>query len=126
MGFILGTIATAITFAIVAHLLPQIDYGGDVVNLVILAVIAGLINGLIKPVVKVLSLPMTMMTLGMFGLVINAGLLLLLAWVASIISIDFTVGGFPPDFGLGTIVAAVIGGIAVSIVGGIVGLVVHD
>jgi len=126
MGFIIGTIATAITFAIVAYVLPQIDYGGNIVNLLILAVIAGLINGLIKPVIKIFSLPLTMMTLGTFGLVINAALLLLLAWVASIINIDFTVGGFPPDFGLPTIVAAFIGGIALSIVGAIVGLVVHD
>ena len=126
MGFIIGTIATAITFAIVAYVLPQIDYGGDIVNLLILAVIAGLINGLIKPVVKIFSLPLTIMTLGTFGLVINAALLLLIAWVASIVNIDFTVGGFPPDFGLSTIVAAVIGAIAMSIVGAIVGLVVHD
>ena len=126
MGFIIGTIATAITFAIVAYVLPQIDYGGNIVNLLILAVIAGLINGLIKPVIKIFSLPLTMMTLGTFGLVINAAILLLLAWVASIINIDFTVGGFPPDIGLSTIVAAFIGGIALSIVGAIVGLVVHD
>ncbi|MBA2700290.1 MAG: hypothetical protein H0U58_01140, partial [Chloroflexi bacterium] len=41
MGFILGTIATAITFAIVAYVLPQIEFGGSILNLLILAVIAG-------------------------------------------------------------------------------------
>jgi putative membrane protein len=126
VSFIINTIATAITFAIVAYILPDIDYGDDLVSLLILAVIAGLVNGFIKPIIKVFSLPLTMATLGLFGVVINAGLLLLIAWLASLVGITFTVGGFPPDFGLSTIVAAVIGGIAISIVGTIVHLVVPE
>jgi putative membrane protein len=125
-GFLIGTAATAITFAIVAYFLPQIKYGDSVVNLIILAVIAGVVNGFIKPVIKIFSLPLTMATLGLFGLVINAVLLLLIAWVASIVDVTFTVGGYPPDFGIDAIVAAFIGGIAISVVGSIVGLVVHD
>ena len=108
MGFIISTIATAITFAIVSYVLPAIDFGGDIVNLLVLAVIAGVVNGLIKPIVKLLSLPLTIMTLGLFGIVINAGLLLLIAWVADLVGITFTVGGFPPDFGLSAIVAALV------------------
>jgi putative membrane protein len=125
-GFIVGTIATAITFAIVAFFLPQIDYGDDVVNLLILSVIAGVINGFIKPIIKLFSLPLTLATFGLFGLVINAGLLLLLAWIADLVGITFVVGGFPPDFSLSAIVAAVIGGIAITIVGALVSKVVHD
>ncbi len=126
MGFIIGTIATAITFAIVAFLLPQIDYGDSIPNLLILAVIAGLVNGFIKPIIKIFSLPLTMMTFGLFGLVINAALLLLIAVIADGVGIDFSVGGFPPDFGLATIVAALIGAVALSIVGAIVNMVVPD
>lgn len=126
MGFIVGTIATAITFAIVAYVLPGIDYQGDVISLLILAVIAGLINGLVRPIIAIFSLPLTFMTLGLFGLVINAAMLLLVALVASLAGIDFSVGGFPSAFGLGTIIAALIGAVAISIVGGIVGLVIHD
>ncbi len=126
MGFIIGTIATAITFAIVAFLLPQIDYGDSIPNLLILAVIAGVVNGFIKPIIKIFSLPLTMMTFGLFGLVINAALLLLIAVIADVVGIDFSVGGFPPDFGLDTIVAALIGAVALSIVGAIVNMVVPD
>ena len=126
MGFIIGTIATAITFAIVIYLLPQIDFGGDIVSLIILAVIAGVVNGFIKPIIKIFSFPLTMMTFGLFGIIINAALLLLIAVVADIANVDFTVGGFPPDFGLATIIAALIGGIAITIVGSIVNMVVHD
>jgi putative membrane protein len=126
VSFIIGTIATAITFAIVSYVYPAIDYGDDIVNLLVVAVIAGLINGLVKPIVKLFSLPITIMTLGLFGLVINAALLLLLAWITDFVGIDFTVGGFPPDFGLSAIVAAFIGGIAIAIVGAVIGLVVKD
>lgn len=126
MGFIIGTIATAITFAIVIYLLPQIDFGGDIVGLVILALIAGLVNGLIKPIIKIFSFPLTMMTFGLFGLLINAGLLLLIAIIADTVGVKFTIGGFPPDFGLSAIVAALIGGVAITIVGTIVDMVVHD
>jgi putative membrane protein len=126
-AFVIGTVATAITFAVVSYLLPQIDYGGDIVNLVVLSIIAGVVNGFIKPIIKLFSLPLTMATLGLFGLVINAGLLLLIAWVASFVGIDFTVGGFAKEgLSFDAIFAAFIGGIAMSIVGSIVGIVVHD
>ena len=98
-GFLIGTAATAITFAIVAYFLPQIDYGDNLPGLIILAVIAGVVNGFIKPIIKLFSLPLTLATLGLFGLVINAGLLLLIAWIASLVGVTFTVGGYPPDFG---------------------------
>ena len=125
-GFIIGTIATAITFAIVAYLLPQIDYGDNLVGLVIVALIAGVVNGVIKPIIKLFSLPLTMMTFGLFGLVINAALLLVIAWLSSLFGITFTVGGFPPDLSIDAFVAAIIGGIAISIVGAIVGMAVPD
>jgi putative membrane protein len=126
-GFIVGTIATAITFAIVSYLLPQIDYGGQIPTLIVVALIAGVVNGLIKPIIKLFSLPLTMMTFGLFGLVINAGLLLLVAWLSSFLGFSFTVGGFPDsDFSFDTLVAALIGGIAISIVGAVVNMAVPD
>jgi putative membrane protein len=125
-GFIISTIATAITFAIVAFLLPQIDYGGSIPGLIVVALIAGVVNGLIKPIVKLLSLPLTVMTLGLFGLVINAGLLLLIAWVSSLVGVTFTVGGYPPDLSFDAFFAAIIGGIMLSIVGSLVSRVVPD
>ena len=126
-GFIIGTIATAITFAIVAYLLPQIDYGGNVANLIVVSIIAGVVNGVIKPIIKLFSLPLTMMTFGLFGLVINAVLLLVIAWVASLVGITFTVGGFPTNgWSIDALSAARRGGLAISSVGAIVGRAVHD
>jgi putative membrane protein len=126
MGFLIRTAATAITFAVVAYLLPAIDYGDSIQTLIIVAVIAGLLNGFVKPIIKIFALPLTMATFGLFSVIINAAMLLLIAWVSDLFGVDFVVGGFPPEFGLGAITTALIGGILVSIVGSIVGMVIKD
>ena len=127
-GFILSTIATAIAFWIVTTLLPQfLGYNGDVIGLLVLAVIFGIVNGLIGPIVRLLALPLRMMTLGLIGFVINAGLLLLTAAIADAVGFDFTVGDFPPTLlSADTIIGAIVGAVALSLVGTGVRLVVPD
>jgi putative membrane protein len=126
-GFVIGTIATAIAFAVMIWLLPNIDYKGDVVpGLLIIALIAGVVNGLIKPIVRLLALPVRMATLGLVGFVINAGMLLLIAWISDKLDISFTIAGFPPDFSLDAVIWAVVGSIVLSIVSTVIGLVIHD
>ena len=128
-GFILGTLATALAFAVMTFLLkPNIAYTGDVVpGLIVIALIAGVVNGLIKPVVRLLALPVRMATLGLIGFVINAAMLLLVAWIADKIEPGkFAVGGFPPDFGVEAIAWAVVGAVVLSIISTIIGLVVPD
>ncbi len=82
-GIIIGIAATAIAFAILINVLPasMVSFSGDNVQLVVLAILFGLVNSFIKPVVKILSFPISMMTLGLFGLVVNAAMLLLVAYV---------------------------------------------
>lgn len=126
-GFILGTLATAVAFAILTFLLkPNIAYNGEITGLIVLALVAGVVNGLIKPIVRLMSLPIRMATLGLFGLVINAAMLLLVAWLASLFNIDFSVGGYPPDFSLDTIIWALVGAIVLSIISAVIGHFVPD
>ena len=126
IGFIIRTIVIAIAVAVVAYVYPAISYGDDVTTLAVVAVILGLLNAFVKPIIKIFSLPLTIMTLGLFGIVINAALLIAVAFIADIAGFDFVVGGFPPDFGISTVVAAVVGAVGISIVGTIVGMVVPD
>ena len=96
-GFVVGTIVTAIAFFILTMFLPQfVSYDGDPVGLVVISIIFGVVNGLIGPIVRLLALPLRIMTLGLIGFVINAGLLLLTAGIASAMKFDLTVGDFPP------------------------------
>ena len=126
--FIIGTIATAIAFTVVTLVLPQIKYGGGIPTLLLIAIVFGVVNSFVKPVVKLLSFPINAMTLGLFGLVINAVLFLLVAWICdTLLKIDFTVGGFPAHgLSVEAFIAAFIGSIVLSITSTVVGLVIHD
>ena len=129
-GFVLSIVATAIAFFVIATFLPDkyIDFAGETVALVLAALLVGLVNAVVKPVVKALSFPITMMTLGLFSFVINAAMVLLVALLAqSIDGLKLTIGGWPTDgFSIETIVGAFVVSIALSIVTSIVGHFVHD
>lgn len=127
-GTVLGIATTAVAFVILTKLLPQVKYDGDLVHLVGIAVLFGIANGLIKPVLKVLTFPISLMTMGLVGILINVGLFLGVAWAADrILKISFTVGGFPTH-GLtaDAILTAAIASVVLAILTTVIGLVVHD
>ena len=126
-GFIVGTAITAIAFWVLTRFLPQfVSYDGELVGLLVVAAIFGVVNGLIGPIVKLLTLPVSIVSLGLVGFLINAGLLLVTALVADAAGFNLTVGDFPPDLTADSLVAAVIGSVVLSVVGTVVRLVVPD
>jgi putative membrane protein len=129
-GFILAILASAIAFVILINVLPatMIDVEGEPLQLALLALAVGVVNAVIKPVVKILSFPISMMTLGLAGIVINAGLLLGVAYLAANwAKIDFTIGGWPAGgFTSDTIVGAVVASVLLGVISAVVGLVVKD
>ena len=127
MGMLIGIAATAATFFIVAYFLPQIEFTGDIPQLLIIAVLFGIVNAFVKPVVKLLSFPINMATLGLFGIVINAVLLLGVGYVAAeFFNVPISIGGFPPNLTADAFLAALFASIAIGIVGAIVGMIVPD
>jgi putative membrane protein len=123
--FIVGTVVTAIAFYILTRFLPQfVAYGGELPGLLVIAAIFGVVNGLIGPGIKVTAVPLSLVTMGLIGFVINAGLLLATALIADAVGFDMNVGGFPPTFGIDAIVGAVVGSIVLSLVSTIAGMVV--
>ena len=129
-GFILSIAASAIAFVILLNVLPSsiIAFEGDNLELALLAGAVGIVNAVIKPIVKMLSFPISLMTLGLAGLVINAGLLLGVAFLADKWArLNFTVGGFPAGgITADTILGAVVASVLLSIATTAVGMVVHD
>ena len=81
----------------------------------LVALIFGLVNTFLKPVLRLLTLPITMVTLGLFLIIINALLLLLVGWISTDLALGFTVDGFIP---------ALLGAIIISIVGFLLSMVV--
>ncbi|MGA7205627.1 MAG: phage holin family protein [Specibacter sp.] len=61
---------------------------------IFLGLVFGVVNALVKPIVKVLSLPVTILTLGLFTIVINAAMLWLTSWLSSYTPVHFTIDRF--------------------------------
>lgn len=127
-GFVVSTVITAVAFYILVTLLPDMfGYSGEFLGLAVIAVIFGVINGMIGPIVKTAALPISFMTMGLVGFVINAALLLLTALIADAIGFPLQVGDFPPDLlTADTIVAAVVGAVLLSITSSVIRMVVPD
>jgi putative membrane protein len=99
-------ISTLAIFAAV-YLIPGIEFVGPGWQLGVVAAVFGLVNIALRPLLTLLTCPLIILTLGLFGLVINALLLLLTAQIAASLGVQFTVDGFW---------AAVLGGLVISIV----------
>ena len=103
MGFWARTFITAFALWAATQIVPGIEVHG-VLRLLLAALVFGLVNAVVRPVMVILSLPLTIVTLGLFLLVVNAAMLGLTALVIP----GFEVAGFWP---------ALWGAIVVSIVG---------
>ena len=78
MNLILKLLLTALAVFILAYFLPGVTLSGDIfINALIVAVVLGVLNVLVKPVLIIFTLPITIVTLGLFLLVINALIILL-------------------------------------------------
>lgn len=110
---------TAIAVAAAVYLVPGIEVGDNAAKAVILtAVILGLINAFIRPILKLLSLPLIAMTLGLFIFVVNAICLYLAAWISRSI--------FDVQFSFDNIFAVLLGAVIISIVSTVLNWVLPD
>lgn len=102
--FLFTWLGTALALLITAHIVPGFAVKGFITALFAVAVI-GLVNALVRPILSILSFPITLLTFGLFTFVINA----LTLWLASVITpgSDFRIDGFIPAF-LGSIVLSIV------------------
>jgi putative membrane protein len=121
----------AIAVIVAVLVVPQISFPaaddalklqGNWWQVVVVAVILALVNSYLKPILKVLSFPITLLTMGLFALILNAVLLLLVAFIADLVDITFTIGGYPPDITADSIVGAFLGSIVISVVSIVLGM----
>jgi len=118
IGFVVETVGTALALWLTTLVYTDISFGKNppIPSVVVVAVVVGLANALVKPVLKILSFPLSMMTLGLSGLLVNGVVLLGVAYIAEKLKITFIIGHFPPKIDTITIVAAVIGAVVLSLV----------
>ncbi|MEU4839098.1 phage holin family protein [Nocardia testacea] len=96
---------------------PDQGNGAKIVVLLAVAVVFTVVNAFVKPLVNLLSLPLVILTLGLFLLVINALMLLLTAWITEVTDYGLRIDGFW---------AAFLGAIIVTIVNWAIGILIPD
>jgi putative membrane protein len=116
-------VINAVALLLAALLVPGIEVSwseeasGVVISLLVLAIVFGLVNAAVRPIVRFISLPLNILTLGTFSLVLNALLLLAVAALVDLANDPLIViGEFPPDLGLPALAAAVMGAFVISLV----------
>lgn len=102
MGFVLRILVNAVTIGLAAYLVPGITVEGAV-PAVVGGLVLGLVNALVRPVLLLLTLPLTLLTLGLFIFVLNA----LCLWLSSALVPGFTITGFGAAF-LGALVISIV------------------
>lgn len=114
MNFIIRWIVTAVAAAVAVWIVPGIyTVGGDsMVAVAVFALVLALVNAVIKPLAQFVSFPLSVLTLGIFYLIVNALLLELAAGVST--------GIFGSGIGVASFGSAFIGSIVISIVSALV------
>ena len=112
MSFIIRLVANAVAILLIGYLLPQIVTVDGVMAALAAAFVLGLVNAVVRPLFVLLTLPITVVTLGTFLLVING----LLLWLVT---------AFVPGFHVNGFLAAVVASILLSVVSWILTRVVQ-
>jgi putative membrane protein len=92
----------------------QADLLAEVIAVAAVGLIFGVLNALVRPVLFLLSLPLLVLTLGLFMFILNAAMLSLTSWVAELVGLSFTVEHFFWD--------AIFGALIISIISMILGM----
>ncbi len=86
-NLIIRLFVNAVALWVAAYLVPGIQLSGEFGPVLLVAAVFGLVNALIKPIVLLLSLPVVILTLGLFTLVVNALMLMLTAYLMASLSV---------------------------------------
>jgi putative membrane protein len=112
MGFLIRLLVNAVALIVVAYVVPGVHVHG-VAGAVVAALILGIANAIVRPILIILSLPLEILTLGLFTLVINA----LLFWFVGALHVGLDVSGFWPAF-WGAIVMTIVSWILSALTAG--------
>jgi putative membrane protein len=117
MGFLIRLLVNAAALWVATRLVPGVTYSGALFPFLGVALVFGIVNVFIRPVAKLLALPLIILTLGIFALVVNGLMLWLTSSLSEALGLGFHVSGFW---------AALFGSLVVSIVSTILWMFVTD
>lgn len=118
--FLLTFLSTAASLWVAVWLVDGLEFSGEVWQFLIVAAILGVANAIAKPILKLFSLPLIVLTLGLFLVVVNALVLQLVVWLSGpdVLDLGLTSTGF--------FWATFLGAIVVSVVGWIINVILPD
>lgn len=117
MGFLLRLFVNAAALWVATRLVPGVTYSGELLPFLGVALVFGVVNAFIRPVAKLLALPLIILTLGVFALIVNGLMLWLTSSMSTSLGLGFHVSGFW---------AAFFGSLVVSIVSTVLWMFVAD
>jgi putative membrane protein len=127
LDLLLRVVINAIALILAVQLVPNVDAPTDILKLIALAAVFGLVNAYLRPIVKALSLPLTLVTFGLVGLVINVAMVIVAAAISDNLRLGFALADWPLKQGstvdLDVIVAAFLVSLVISVVAAAVALV---
>lgn len=109
MRLIIRLLINAAAIWLTAEFLPGMSVADGFGNLLLVAVIFGVVNAFIRPIAKLLTLPLRIVTLGLFTIVINGFMVMLTAWLVDALTLD---GGFFNQLFTAIVASIVIGAIS--------------
>jgi len=123
----------AVALLLATLLVPDIeidwpaDAGGIVLTLLVLALIFGLVNASLGRIARLAAIPLNVVTLGLFAVVLNALLLLAVAFLIDLVTDPLIViGGYPPELGVPALTAAMAGAFIIGAISTILRLLIPD
>jgi putative membrane protein len=118
------TLVNAVALIAAVRLVPGAEFTGDWLQLAAVAFIFGLVNAYLRPIVRLLSLPLNLLFFGLVGFAINTALLLLLALVSGELQLGFTLDGWPAAaLDIDVIVTAFLAALVISVVSSVLAFV---
>jgi putative membrane protein len=117
MSFLIRLVINAIALWLATRLVDGISFDGNLVFLLVVALIFGVVNAIVKPILIFLTFPFLIVTLGLFLLVLNGAMVWLTGTISDAADLGFHVSGFG---------AAFLGGLVVSVVSFLLSLMVGD
>jgi putative membrane protein len=115
MNFLVRLVINAIALWLATRLVDGISFDGELIFLLVVALVFGAVNAIVKPILIVLTFPFLIVTLGLFLLVLNGVMIWLTGAVSDAAELGFHVSGFR---------AAFLGGLVVSVVSFLLSLMV--
>jgi putative membrane protein len=107
MHFLVRLLINAAALWVATHFVTGIVYQGSWQSLFFVALVFGVLNASVRPLLKLVTFPLLILTLGLFTFVINAFMLLITGWVSERLELGFHVAGFWPAFWGGLVISIV-------------------